>query len=95
VHQVQSDERARVSVSGRVQGVFFRDSAREKAEGLGLSGWVKNTPDGRVEALFEGPSEKVREMVEWCERGPSQASVDSVDTDFEEARGDLEGFEVR
>jgi acylphosphatase len=48
-----------------------------------------------VEALFEGPSEKVREMVEWCERGPSQASVDSVDTDFEEARGDLEGFEVR
>ena len=94
---MQSDdhERARVSVSGRVQGVFFRDSAREKAEGLGLSGWVKNTPDGRVEALFEGPSEKVREMVEWCERGPSQASVDSVDTDFEEARGDLEGFEVR
>ena len=75
--------------------MFFRDSAREKAEGLGLSGWVKNTPDGRVEALFEGPSEKVREMVEWCERGPSQASVDSVDTDFEEARGDLEGFEVR
>ena len=94
---MQSDdhERARVSVSGRVQGVFFRDSAREKAEGLGLSGWVKNTPDGRVEALFEGPSEKVREMVEWCERGPSQASVDSVDTDFEEARGDLEGFEVK
>ena len=92
---MQSDERARVSVSGRVQGVFFRNSAREKAEGLGLSGWVKNTPDGRVEALFEGPSEKVREMVEWCERGPSQASVDSVDTDFEEARGDLEGFEVR
>ena len=94
---MQSDdhERARVSVSGRVQGVFFRDSAREKAEGLGLSGWVKNTPDGRVEALFEGPSEKVREMVEWCERGPSQASVDRVDTDFEEARGELEGFEVR
>ena len=93
--QSDDNERARVSVSGRVQGVFFRDSAREKAEGLGLSGWVKNTPDGRVEALFEGPSEKVREMVEWCERGPSQASVDSVDTAFEQARGDLEGFEVR
>ena len=75
--------------------MFFRDSAREKAEGLGLTGWVKNTPDGRVEALFEGPSEKVREMVEWCERGPSQASVESVDTDFEEARGDLETFEVK
>jgi acylphosphatase len=93
--QSHDHERARVSVSGRVQGVFFRDSAREKAESLGLIGWVKNTPDGRVEALFEGPSEKVREMVEWCKRGPSQASVESVDTDFEEACGDLEGFEVR
>jgi len=78
-----------------VQGVFFRDSAREKAEGLGLAGWVKNTPGGRVEALFEGPSQKVREMVDWCEHGPSQASVESVDADFEEARGDLEDFEVR
>ena len=87
--------RARVIISGRVQGVFFRDSAREKAEDLGLAGWVKNAPDGRVEALFEGPSRNVREMVDWCERGPSQASVESVDADFEEARGDLEGFEVR
>ncbi len=93
--QRQGQERARVSISGRVQGVFFRDSAREKAEGLGLAGWVKNASDGRVEALFEGPSENVREMVDWCEHGPSQASVESVDTDFEEARGDLEGFEVR
>ncbi len=93
--QGNDHERARVSVSGRVQGVFFRDSAREKAEDLGLVGWVKNTPDGRVEALFEGPSQNVRQMVDWCEHGPSQASVESVDTDFEEARGDLEGFEVR
>lgn len=93
--QRQGHERARVSISGRVQGVFFRDSAREKAERLGLAGWVKNTPDGRVEALFEGPSENVREMIAWCEQGPSQASVESLDTDFEEASGDLEGFEVR
>jgi acylphosphatase len=78
-----------------VQGVFFRDSTRQKAEDLGLVGWVKNVPDGRVEALFEGPSRNVREMVDWCERGLSQASVESVDADFEEARGDLEGFEVR
>ncbi len=93
--QGNDNERARVSISGRVQGVFFRDSAREKAEGLGLAGWVENLPDGRVEALFEGPSENVREMVDWCEQGPSQASVESVDADFEEASGDLEGFEVR
>ncbi|MGH3148962.1 MAG: acylphosphatase [Rubrobacter sp.] len=90
-----SIQRARVSISGRVQGVFFRDSAREKAEQLGLAGWVRNLSDGRVEALFEGPSPKVKEMVEWCEHGPSHASVDSVDTDFEEPGGDLQRFEVR
>jgi acylphosphatase len=93
--QSRDHERAHVTISGRVQGVFFRDSTRQKAEDLGLVGWVKNAPDGRVEALFQGPSRKVREMVEWCEHGPSQASVESVDADFEEARGDLEGFEVR
>lgn len=92
--QHNDHERARVRISGQVQGVFFRDSAREKAEQLGLAGRVKNLPDGRVEAVFEGPSDKVREMVDWCEHGPSQASVEHVDTDFEEARGDLEGFEV-
>lgn len=91
----EDHERARVSISGRVQGVFFRDSAREKAEGLGLAGWVTNLPDGRVEALFEGPSESVREMVDWCEQGPPQASVEDVAVDFQEARGDLQGFEVR
>ena len=87
-------ERAHVLVSGQVQGVFFRDSTRQKAEELGLAGWVKNVPDGRVEALFEGPSEKVREMVSWCEEGPRHASVENVDTNFESAGGDLEGFEV-
>jgi len=88
-------QRAHVLVSGQVQGVFFRDSTRQKAEELGLAGWVKNTIDGQVEALFEGPSERVREMVRWCEEGPQRASVESVDTDFESAGGDLEGFEVR
>jgi acylphosphatase len=88
-------ERAHVRVSGQVQGVFFRDSTRQKAEELGLAGWVRNTPDGQVEALFEGPSERVREMVGWCEEGPQRASVENVDTDFEGASGDLEGFEVR
>ena len=78
-----------------MQGVFFRDSTRQKAEDLGLVGWVKNASDGRVEALFQGPSRKVREMVEWCEHGSSRASVESVDAHFEEAREDPEGFEVR
>ena len=88
-------ERAHLYVSGQVQGVFFRDSARKRAERLGLTGWVKNLPDGRVEALFEGPSEKVREMVRWCEQGPSHAEVEDVDTDFEAPEGDLTSFEVR
>lgn len=88
-------ERAHVRVSGQVQGVFFRDSTREKAEELGLAGWVKNLPDGKVEAVFEGPSESVREMVRWCEEGPRHASVEQVDADFESAGEDLEGFEVR
>ncbi len=88
-------ERARVRVSGRVQGVFFRDSARKEAERLGLTGWVKNLPDGRVEALFEGPSRNVREMIEWCKEGPPQALVESVETELEAPGGDLEGFEVR
>lgn len=88
-------ERVHVRVSGQVQGVFFRDSTRQKAEELGLAGWVMNMPDGQVEALFEGPSERVREMVRWCEEGPQQASVENVDTDFERSSGDLEGFEVR
>jgi len=90
-----SGERAHVYVSGQVQGVFFRDSARDKAEQLGLTGWVRNLPDGRVEMLFEGPSEKVREMARWCKEGPSRAEVESVDSEFETPRGDLAAFEVR
>ena len=88
-------ERAHVYVSGQVQGVFFRDSTREQAEQLGLTGWVKNLPDGRVEALFEGPSEKVREMVRWCKEGPSHAEVEDVDAEFEASEGGLNSFEVR
>jgi len=97
VEHVQQDdrERARVRISGRVQGVFFRDSTREKAEELGLSGYVENTPDGDVEALFEGPSEKIKQMLRWCEQGPPDASVENVEADHEPAGEDLTGFEVR
>ena len=88
-------ERAHIRISGRVQGVFFRDSTRQKAEDLTLAGWVKNLPDGRVEAVFEGPPDRVREMLRWCEEGPRQASVENVETDIEDPAGDLSGFEVR
>ncbi len=97
VERLQRDDRtrARVRVRGRVQGVFFRDSTRGKAEELGLSGYVMNTPDGDVEAVFEGPKEGVEEMVQWCGQGPPQASVENVDVDYETPGDDLTGFEVR
>ena len=88
-------ERAHVYISGNVQGVFFRDSTRQKAEELGLNGWVENTPDGRVEALFEGPADAVQEMLDWCKKGPAQADVEDVETEREEPEEDLRGFEVR
>jgi acylphosphatase len=62
--------RARVRIRGRVQGVFFRAEASERARSLGLAGWVRNCPDGSVEAVFEGEDERVASMVDWCRRGP-------------------------
>ena len=88
------EERAHVFVSGHVQGVFFRDATREQAEALGLSGWVRNTEDGRVEAVFEGESEAVRQMIDWCGSGPSGADVDNVFVEEETPEG-LSGFEAR
>ncbi|TCJ15128.1 acylphosphatase [Rubrobacter taiwanensis] len=87
--------RAHVYVSGRVQGVFFRDSAREEAERRGVTGWIRNLPDGRVEAVFEGEPKMVDEMVEWCGEGPKHARVENVDVSYEEAAGGFSGFEVR
>jgi acylphosphatase len=92
--ETEGRERAHVYVSGRVQGVFFRDAARQEARRLGLSGWASNLSDGRVEAAFEGESSSVRQMIRWCEEGSPEASVESVETEFEEPRGDSGGFEV-
>jgi acylphosphatase len=89
-----NEERAHVLVSGRVQGVSFRDATRSQAEQLGLSGWVRNTQDGRVEAVFEGDTDTVRQMIDWCESGPSSADVEDVSVENEQPEG-LSGFEVR
>jgi acylphosphatase len=83
-----------VVVTGRVQGVFFRDSTRREAVRRGVAGWVCNRFDGAVEAVFEGPSEAVEALVEFCSRGPRGASVHDVETSYEEPEG-LTGFEVR
>lgn len=90
-----NEERAHVFVSGQVQGVSFRDATRQQAEQLGLNGWVRNTDDNRVEAVFEGEPEAVSEMVEWCKSGPSSADVEDVSVEKEAPAGDLSGFEVR
>ena len=89
-----NEERARVLVSGRVQGVSFRDATRSQAEQLGLSGWVRNTQDGQVEAVFEGVPETVQQMIEWCKSGPSSADVEDVTVENEQPEN-LSGFEIR
>lgn len=87
--------RAHLHISGLVQGVFFRDSAREKAEELGLVGWVRNLPDGRIEIVAEGDKEKVEELIKWAGDGPSAARVDDLDVEWEEYVGKFGSFEVR
>ena len=86
--------RRRVVVRGNVQGVFFRDSCRQKARSRGVAGWVTNRPDGAVEAVFEGDPDAVRALVDWCGQGPRGADVASVDETSEEPEG-LSGFEIR
>ena len=86
--------RVHVFVSGQVQGVLFRASTRRKAFELGLGGWVKNLSDGRVEAVFEGPDEQVREMLLWCRKGPPASTVKKVETKTEESEG-LGDFKIK
>jgi acylphosphatase len=85
--------RVHVFVAGRVQGVFFRAGCVEQARALGVAGWVRNAPDGRVEAVFEGRELGVEAMVRWCREGPPHAQVDSVDVLEEPPEGE-EGFRV-
>ncbi|MDQ2812530.1 MAG: acylphosphatase [Actinomycetota bacterium] len=86
--------RYRVLISGRVQGVFFRDTCRRLAEQNGVSGWVRNLPDGRVEAVFEGPAEQVRRLVDWAHSGPRLADVKDIAVQAEPPQG-LTAFQVK
>jgi len=87
--------RVHVFVSGNVQGVFFRQKTKRQAESLDVNGWVRNLPDGRVEAVFEGEEEAVKKLVEYCHYGPSSAKVTGVDVIGESYRGEFSGFETR
>lgn len=86
--------RRRAVVHGRVQGVFFRDTTRRMAASRGVAGWVRNNPDGTVEAAFEGPPDAVDVLIAFCREGPRGAVVDHVDVSEEEPQGES-AFRVR
>ena len=87
--------RVHLTASGLVQGVFFRASARNEATRLGLSGWVRNTQDGTVEAEVQGHTEAVDGFIEFCRRGPGHARVEALAVDEHDVIADERGFTVR
>jgi len=87
--------RVHLYVSGRVQGVFYRSNTRRKALELGLTGWVRNLPDGRVEAVVEGEEGQVEKLIQWCRRGPPLAAVTGLEVARETPTGEFTTFGVR
>jgi acylphosphatase len=87
--------RAHVVISGRVQGVYFRSYVREHAVSIGIHGWVRNLLDGTVEAVFEGETESVHRMIEWCQKGPPAACVEHVETNWSTPIHESTTFELR
>lgn len=88
-------QRVHLIARGRVQGVYFRASARDRARQLGLSGWVRNCPDGSVAILAEGERARLEQLVVWCHGGPPGAVVTTLDVKWQEASGEFTGFVVR
>ena len=84
-----------MEISGRVQGVFFRDSSWKKAGELGLVGWVKNDADGFVRIVAEGGERALQELIAWCKDGPEHAKVERVDVKWVEPTGELDGFLIK
>lgn len=87
--------RAKVRVYGIVQGVFFRANTKRVADSLGLSGYVRNMPDGSVEAVFEGDKDSVEKAIEWCRKGPPLAVVEKVEVEWEPYKGEYKGFYIK
>ena len=87
--------RLHIVIEGIVQGVFFRASTIEESCKLGLTGWVKNCSDGRVEAVFEGDIDKIEKIVGWCKKGPPGAEVRNVETVWERATGEYDSFTIK
>lgn len=90
-----SKVRAELNIQGRVQGVFFRQSTKETAVRLGLTGWARNCPDGSVEVVFEGERQAVDVAIAWCRQGPTAAKVREVKVEWQDFVGEFDGFGIR
>jgi acylphosphatase len=88
------NKRYHVRISGRVQGVYFRANTRKQSQALGLTGWVRNLPDGCVEAVFEGEQKDAEAMLAWCRTGTPPARVDHVEAEEENAEGGFTSFDI-
>jgi acylphosphatase len=89
------NKRVRLLISGQVQGVFFRACTRDTAVREGVTGWVRNLADGRVEALLEGSVERVDRVIAWCQQGSRGSRVDQVDMQYQPYQGEFSSFEIR
>jgi len=87
--------RANLLISGRVQGVAFRASTKRKAQNLGLKGWVRNTEDGKVEAVIEGSKDKIKELISWAEKGPRLANVNNIEINWVKGKENFQKFEIK
>ena len=88
-------KRITLKIYGKVQGVFFRDSSRIRAEELNLAGWVGNEPDGTVKIVAEGEDKDLNRMIDWCKNGPDNVEVEKVEVRWGESVGEFDGFEKR
>lgn len=89
------EKRAHITVRGIVQGVFFRKHTADEANRLGLTGWVRNTPEGSVEIIAEGNENQLKKLEKWCYKGPPSASVDKVEAEDEEPTGEFRTFKIK
>ena len=87
--------RAHVVISDRVQGVFFRSETKHNADRHDVKGWIRNLPDGRVEAVFEGEKEAVETLIDFCKHGPHVAQVTNVDFTWEDYTGEFDRFKIK
>ena len=95
VFNLEEKIRAHIIVSGRVQGVCYRQDTVKQAQKLGLSGWIKNLDDGRVEAVFEGEKKSVEKIINWAKKGSVFARVLNLNIDWQEYKGEFSNFEIK